>query len=257
MPIEQYSFERYLNVRSAYVPSFSHDGKRLSFLTNITGVAEVWSVPIDIHATAPAWPDQLTFRGERVAGASYSPVADVLLVSADVGGNERDQLYLLSADGAAFTALTSQPETIHRFGGWSLDGHYALMSRWYSNVNNQLFMLDTITGETRVLTPEMKDWHAIYAMPAWSANMDGLYLLSNLERQFLSLAWLDLATAEMTYLRDDLWDVDSLALTRDGTHMALVFNEDGYSRLLLFDVSKGWDARVEIRRATVVNSHLH
>ncbi len=222
MPIEQYSFERYLNVRSAYAPSFSHDGKRLSFLTNITGVAEVWSVPIDIHATAPAWPDQLTFRGERVAGASYSPVADVLLVSADVGGNERDQLYLLSADGAAFTALTSQPETIHRFGGWSpdgsriiyssnerdsryfdiyernvetgettqlfqhdgtnhafrysLDGHYVLMSRWYSNVNNQLFMLDTITGETRALTPEMKDGHAIYAMPAWSANMDGLYL---------------------------------------------------------------------------------
>ncbi len=293
MPIEQYSFERYLNVRSAYAPSFSHDGKRLSFLTNITGVAEVWSVPIDIRATAPAWPDQLTFRGERVAGASYSPVADVLLVSADVGGNERDQLYLLSADGAAFTALTSQPETIHRFGGWSpdgsriiyssnerdsryfdiyernvetgetlqlyqhdgtnhafrysLDGHYALMSRWYSNVNNQLFMLDTITGETRTLTPEMKDGHAIYAMPAWSANMDGLYLLSNLGRQFLSLAWLDLATAEMTYLRDDLWDVDSLALTRDGTHMALVFNEDGYSRLLLFDVSQGWDARIEIR----------
>ncbi len=39
MPDEQYSFERYLNVRSAFAPSFSHDGKRLSFLTNITGVA--------------------------------------------------------------------------------------------------------------------------------------------------------------------------------------------------------------------------
>jgi len=41
MPNEQYSFERYLNVRSAVAPSFSHDGKRLSFLTSITGVAEV------------------------------------------------------------------------------------------------------------------------------------------------------------------------------------------------------------------------
>ncbi|HEY6287593.1 MAG TPA: S9 family peptidase [Ktedonobacteraceae bacterium] len=292
MSIEQYSFERYLNVRSAYAPSFSHDGKRLSFLTNITGVAEVWSVPIEILATTPAWPDQITFRGERVAGASYSPVADVLLVSADVGGNERDQHYLLSADGAAFIALTSQPETIHRFGGWSpdgsriiyssnerdsryfdiyernvetgetkqlyqhdgtnhafrysLDGHYVLMSRWYSNVNNQLFLLDSITGETRALTPEMKDGHAIYAMAAWSTNMDGLYVLSNRGRQFLSLAWLDLTTTEMTYLRDDQWDADSLTLTRDGKCMALIFNEDGYSRLLLFDVSKGWDARIEI-----------
>ena len=256
MPNEQYSFERYLNIRAAYAPSFSHDGKRLSFLTNITGVAEVWSIPIDAHATSPAWPDQLTFRNERISGASYSPVEDVMLVSADVGGNERDQLYLLSADGANFTAITSQTETIHSFGGWSpdgsrilyssnerdnryfdiyernlkkgetkqlyqhdgtnhamrysRDGHYALMSRAYSNVHNQLFMLDTITGETRTLTPEIKSGYAIYIMPYWSANMDGLYLLSNRGRQFLSLAWIDLATTEMTYLRDDHWDADSI-----------------------------------------------
>src|SRR6516164_6109007 len=128
MPNEPYSFARYLNIRGASAPSFSHNGKRLSFLTNITGVAEVWSVPITIHATTPSWPDQLTFRNERVSGASYSPVDDVLLVSADVGGNERDQLYLLSADGAVFTALTSQPETIHRFGGWAPDGSRIIYS---------------------------------------------------------------------------------------------------------------------------------
>jgi dipeptidyl aminopeptidase/acylaminoacyl peptidase len=292
MTTVQFSFERYLNIRSASDPSFSPDGKRLSFLTNITGVAEVWSVPIDIHASAPAWPDQLTFRGERVAGASYSPVADVLLVSSDVGGNEHDQLYLLSADGTVFTPLTSQPETIYRFGGWSedgsriiyssnerdsryfdiyernivtgetlqllqhdgtnhafrysIDGRYVLMSRSYSNVNDQLFLLDTKSGEVRTLTPEIKDGHAVHAMPAWSAGMRGIYLLSNRGRQFLSLAWLDLDTAEMTYLRDDPWDVEFLALTRDGNRMALVINEDGYSRLQLFDISKGWEARNEL-----------
>lgn len=292
MPNEQYSFERFLNIRAAYAPSFSHDGKRLSFLTNITGVAEVWSIPIDVHATSPAWPDQITFKNERISGASYSPVEDVLLVSADVGGNEREQLYLLSADGTLFTALTSQPEAIHAFGGWSpdgsrilyssnerdsryfdiyernmktgetkqlyrhdgtnhalrysRDGHYALMSRAHSNVNNQLFMLDTNTGETRILTPEIKSGYAIYIMPNWSANMDGLYLLSNCGRQFLSLAWIDFTTTAMTYLRDDQWDADALELTHDGTRMALVINEDGYSRLLLFDVSHGWDTRVEM-----------
>src|SRR5215831_647453 len=218
MPHETYSFARYLNIRGATAPSFSHDGKRLSFLTNITGVSEVWSVPIDIDAKTPAWPDQLTFRSERVSAASYSPVEDVLLVSADVGGNERDQLYLLNADGSDFTALTSQPEVIHNFGGWSPDGsriiyasnerdsryfdiyerdvktgettllyqqdgtNYAfryshdgrtvLMSRAYSNVNNQLFSLDTMTGEARALTPEVKNGHTVYAMPGWSVNMD-------------------------------------------------------------------------------------
>jgi dipeptidyl aminopeptidase/acylaminoacyl peptidase len=292
MPNEQYSFERYLNIRSAYAPGFSPDGKRLSFLTDITGVAEVWSIPIDIHAAIPAWPDQLTFLGERVTGASYSPTADVLLVSADVGGNERTQLYSLSADGSACIALTSQSQAIYQFGGWSPDGtrityssnerdgryfdvyertlatgesrrilqhdgtnhpvryspdgRYVLMSREESNVRNQLLLLDTLTGDIRTLTPEVGEEQGQHEFPGWSADRRGLYLLSNRGRQFLSLAWLDLVTTEMTYLRDDPWDAEFLALTRDGARMALVFNEDGYSRLQLFDVSTGWDARLEL-----------
>src|SRR5437588_12194419 len=102
MTTKNYSFERYLNVRSAYGASFSPDGQRLSFLTDITGVAEVWSVPVDVHAPLPAWPTQLTFRSERIAEASISPVEDILLLIADVGGNELTQLYTLSGDGSAF-----------------------------------------------------------------------------------------------------------------------------------------------------------
>src|SRR5271167_4218165 len=117
-----YSFEHYLNVRTAYGASLSHDGKHLSFLTDITGVAEVWSVPVDLSATAPAWPEQLTFGGERVVSATFSPTADVLLVSNDVGGNERTQLNTLTADGTSFTKLTNRPEVIYQFGDWSADG---------------------------------------------------------------------------------------------------------------------------------------
>jgi hypothetical protein len=67
--------------------------------------------------------------------------------------------------------------------------------------------------------------------------------VSNRGRQFSSLAWLDLATTEISYLRDDAWDIQILALSNDGTHMALVLNEDGYGKLELFDVAQGWDER--------------
>ena len=87
MPTE-YGFERYLNVRSAYGASFASDGTRLSFLTDITGVAEVWSVPVDVDAPLPTWPTQLTFRGERTMEASFSPTEDSLLLTGDVGGND-------------------------------------------------------------------------------------------------------------------------------------------------------------------------
>lgn len=292
MPTERYNFERYLNVRMAYGASFSPDGQGLSFLTDITGVAEVWSVPVDVEAPVPAWPEQLTFRGERVMSAAFSPTADLLLISADVGGSERTQLYTLSGNGSTLTALTDKPEVIYQFGGWSPDGtrityssnerdpryfdvyervleekeprlllqqdgsnysagyspdgQQVLVSRFESNIINSLLLVDTATGETRMLTPEPVTGPAQHFAAAWSADRRGLYLLSNRGQQFLSLAWLDLATGDLTYLRDDLWDADGLALTRDGTRMALVINEDGYSRLELFDVSEGWNARREL-----------
>jgi dipeptidyl aminopeptidase/acylaminoacyl peptidase len=289
MPTEQYSFERYLNARMAFGSSFSPDGQRLTFLTNITGVAEVWSIPIDMSAATPPWPEQLTFVGDRVGSASYSPTTDVLMVSADVGGSEHMQLYLLSGDGASFTSLTAKPESIYQFGDWSpdgkrftyasnerdaryfdvyersletgqtrlllqqdgtnaagrysRDGRFALVSRSHSNINTQLLLVDTLSGEVRSLTSGIVEGQAEHSFPSWSADGSGLYLVSNRGRQFSSLAWLDLATTEMSYLRDDAWDIQILALSDDGTHMALVFNEDGYGRLELFDVARGWDER--------------
>src|SRR5579884_3008084 len=117
-----FGFERYLNVRAARGASFSPDGRAISFLTDITGVSEVWTLPVTPHAATPAWPAQLTFRSDRAMGATYSPAADQLLVGADSGGNERAQLYLLSANGTDFTPLTDQPDVIHQFAGWSEDG---------------------------------------------------------------------------------------------------------------------------------------
>lgn len=282
-------FERYLNVRSAHGASFSPDGQRLSFLTEITGVAEVWSVPVDMRAPVSAWPEQLTFRGERVSGAVYSPTHDQLLVAGDVGGNERMQLFLLSGDGSRLTALTMEPHVIHQFGGWSPDGarityasnsrdprffdvyerpvaggeprlllqhdgtnyplgyspngRYLLVSRVESNTRNELLLVDTATGETRLLTPEPGEGPAAHKSPAWSADQRGLYLLSDRQRQFFSLAWLDVETVELTFLLDVPWDIEALAVTSDGQRMALVTNEDGYSRLELFDVTAGWQYR--------------
>jgi len=288
MMAERYGFERYLNIRTAYGASFSPDGAHMSFLTDITGVPEVWSVPIGLAATT-AWPEQLTFRGERVASATFSPTNEILLVSADTGGNERTQLHILGADGAAFTVLTAQPEVIHQFGAWSPDGtsisyasnerdnrffdvyerpvsggeprcllqqdgtnyaeryspdgHFVLAARYDSNIRNRLFLVDRTTGEVRALTPEIEKGPALHTFSAWAADGRSLYLLSDRGRQFLSLARLDLASGEMAYLRDDNWGAEWLEVSHDGTRLALVTNEDGYSRLELFDVSNGWEGR--------------
>ena len=117
-------FVRYLNVQAAYGGSFAPDGKHMTFLSNITGVPEVWRTSIGPGGAEekPHWPSQLTFSGERMVGVCYSPVDDQLIVGGDIGGNERTQLFLMSGDGTSLIPLTSQPEAIHVFGGWQEDG---------------------------------------------------------------------------------------------------------------------------------------
>ncbi len=115
----QFPFARYLNIRAAYGPSFSPDGQHIAFLTNITGVPQVWRISAD-----GGWPDQLTFFGDRCGFVACSPTDDQMLFGMDAGGNERQQLFLLSLSdgGQIIRPLTDEPEAIHSFGGWSHDG---------------------------------------------------------------------------------------------------------------------------------------
>jgi dipeptidyl aminopeptidase/acylaminoacyl peptidase len=118
--------DRFLNIRSATGPTFSPDGRFVAFLTSVTGVSQLWQVPV-----GGGWPVQLTFTRESVHGAYYSPVKHELVFTMDAGGNERNQLFRLHGLGASdhglgdgwdSTDLTNRPKAVHSFGGWSRDG---------------------------------------------------------------------------------------------------------------------------------------
>src|SRR5215211_4269535 len=87
---QPFGIERFLNVRSASAPAFSPDGRFVAFLTNVTGVTQVWQVPV-----AGGWPQQITFTRESVRSVSYHPTRPQLVFGMDAGGNERTQLYLV------------------------------------------------------------------------------------------------------------------------------------------------------------------
>ena len=113
-----YDFSRYLNIRSAYSSSFAPRGDTLAFITNITGVPQVWEV-----STHGGWPDQRTFFSERVSFVEYASAAERAVFGMDVGGSERTQLYLLTSGGEQCVELTPEaPGAIHTFGAWSRDG---------------------------------------------------------------------------------------------------------------------------------------
>jgi dipeptidyl aminopeptidase/acylaminoacyl peptidase len=266
-----YDFARYLKIRGAWGASFSHDGRRVSFLTEITGVSQVWEVGAD----GPSWPEQLTFYEERVSGAWYSPTEDRLLFAMDAGGNERSQLFLLE-DGEV-TDLTRAPEAIHYPGGfspdggriaytatrrngtdfdvfvqdikgepemvwevsgyhtvaaWAPDGRALIVSRHHSNVDNDLYRLDLTSGEATLLTPHEGD--ARFSGANVTPDGGSVYLATDRDGEFLRLARLDLAKLALEYLTPDDWDVEGVELSRDGRYLVASRNVDGYSDVLLF-----------------------
>ncbi|HYW83822.1 MAG TPA: S9 family peptidase, partial [Spirochaetia bacterium] len=67
-----YSLKRYLSIKSAYSPEFSADGKRLAYLSDVTGVPQIWTTDL----SGPRAPQQITLEDERVGFLSFAPKSD-------------------------------------------------------------------------------------------------------------------------------------------------------------------------------------
>ena len=66
----------------------------------------------------------------------------------------------------------------------------------------------------------------------FSRDGKGVYFTSDLGSEFRTLRYAELASGKVTPLTDHVkWDIDDLALSRDGRYLAYVVNEDGASQL--------------------------
>ena len=148
-----YGFDQFLSARSAFGARFSADGTRLFFLSDLSGAPRLWALPLDASGAAPgAWPEPVAVDMDRVTGAYPAPVSDRLVLVADVGGNERTQLFLLERPGMTPRPLTDTHQAIHTFGGWHPDGRTIAFS---SNERDARFfdayVLDVETGARRAV----------------------------------------------------------------------------------------------------------
>ena len=229
-----YDFARYLKIRAAYGATWSPDGRRIAFLTDITGVPQAWEVP-----SGGGWPEQLTFHEERVSGVHYSPKENKLVYSTDVGGNERSQLFLLEGFAGGERDLTQAPDAIHYFGGFSPDGErIAFTATRRNGTDFDVFVqdLDSTDGEPQMVW-ETAGYHTI---AEWGP--DGSYLIvsrhhSNLDNDLYRLG---LESGETTLLTPHEGDARFLRarMTPDGTGIFLATDRDGdFVRLARLDLS--------------------
>ncbi len=191
---ERFTFDRYLNIRSAGSPTLSPDGERVAFLTNITGTSQVWMVP-----ASGGWPAQMTFYEDTVGFLSWSPDGSGLIFGKAKGGDENAQLYWMSPDGAEIKALTWDPKVRHGFGGWSHDGKKIAYS---SNKRHRdyfdVYVMETATGREELVYQQDGSNNPV----AWSFD-DKKIIVSHANEQLSldnDLYLLDLQTKQATHL---------------------------------------------------------
>jgi dipeptidyl aminopeptidase/acylaminoacyl peptidase len=121
---------------------------------------------------------------------------------------------------------------------WSPDDRQALVQEYVSVNESYLWLMDTQSGEKKLITPKGGPEKIAYQGGVFSKDGKGLYVVTDRESEFSRLTYIDLATFQPTYLTTQIpWDVEEIDLSADGKHLAFVTNEDGAGVLHIWDTA--------------------
>lgn len=138
---------RMARVGSAVAPTFSPDGKWVSFISNMSGVPQVWVVP-----SQGGYPRMVTNGDDPVQQAEWSPASDWLAITIAPGGGLNSQVYVVKPDGTGLKLLTKGGEDNNGFDAWTEDGKLMAIDSSRDNpAARDSFVVDPATGEVKLL----------------------------------------------------------------------------------------------------------
>lgn len=128
-------------------PSFSPDGSRVAFVTNISGLPQVWAVP----ATG-GYPTLVTAFEDPVGFVVWSPDGRWLAFNVAPGGGFNEQIYVSRPDGTGLRRLTEGGKENNFLGDWTRDGRYLTFSSNRRDPSaTDSYLLDVATGKMRMV----------------------------------------------------------------------------------------------------------
>ena len=151
-------------------------------------------------------------------------------------------LYVLEND-APRPALVKELEGQWSPAGWSPDDTKMLVAHYLSINESTLHILDPANGEMTDVNA-MPGKKIAYGSAAWSGDAKSIFYSSDEDSDFLRLTRWDIATGKKEVLTPDLpWDVDAVAISRNGEWLAWTVNEGGTTALWLAPAAKPKNAK--------------
>ena len=264
------SVARMAKVGSAGSPSFSHDGSRIAFVTNISGVPQVWTMP-----TAGGYPSLVTSFDDPVGFVTWSPDGQWLAFNVAPGGGFNEQIYIVRPDGTGLRRLTDGGKANNFLDGWSPDGRFIAFSSNRRDASaTDSYLCEVATGQSRMVAQNrgigsiddvsrdgkyaivsrlvnrgdnnlylvrLSDSKEMLLTPhdgpgqfggiSFSPDGQAVYLISNKDRDLTALARVRLNQ------NGEPGPIEVLATRDDGELGSAVMNEQGTSVALLWNVA--------------------
>ncbi len=160
---------------------------------------------------------EIAFFSTARDGVSY----DIDIVDPESGALPR---LAVTGDSAAWYPLD-----------WSPDDGRLLVLKYVSIAEGYLYVVDLNTGQKREVDPSTTKVGISGAK--FSRDGQGVYLISDHDGEFAKLRYVNLFTGEKTEISGHIpWDIEQLAISRDGHYLAYVSNEGGASKLNALDL---------------------
>jgi dipeptidyl aminopeptidase/acylaminoacyl peptidase len=233
------------SARSAYVflkDSGGNENAQLYYQRLGEGTATMLTDGKSVNG-APLWSNSgrdVAFFSTARDGHSY----DISIVDPESGTLPR---LAVAGDGsgAAWSVLD-----------WSPDDSKLLVLKEVSVSEGYLYVVDLSSGQKREVEPSPTKVGILSAK--FTRDGQGVYLISDRDAEFARLRYINLFTNDKTVISGHIpWDIESLAISRDGHYLAYVSNQAGASQLNLLDLRTHQDLTPPRLQAAGIISSLH